>query len=201
MKILSMALLCLLAVACGSPQPKSDTPAAAPVGEVKIAQFYTSASRISPGEKTMICYGVENAKSVSLKPEVEKLKPAFSRCFDVAPQRSTRYTLVAEGFAARSVTASFEIEVVGRTAAPAAAPAIHKFERQPWQPGDDKPPVICYYVEGADAVAIAPNALQMSSVLQGCLYVNPTETTTYTLTAHGPGGTKSSRQLTVHAAQ
>ena len=151
----------------------------------------------------MICYGVENAKSVRLKPEVEKLKPALSRCFDVAPQRSTRYTLTAEGFGARSVTASFEIQVVGRTAVVerASGPLIHKFELKPKEPGEDKPPTICYFVENADAVEITPNALPLSGVLQGCFYVNPNASTTYTLTAHGAGGLKSSKQLTVAAVQ
>ena len=151
----------------------------------------------------MICYGVENAKSVSLKPEVEKLWPAFNRCFDVAPQRSTRYTLTAEGFGAHSVTASFELQVVGSAAAssPASGPAIRKFELKPKEPGEDKPPTICYFVENADAVEITPNALPLSGVLQGCFYVNPKASTTYTLTAHGPGGLKSSKQLTVAAVQ
>ena len=125
MRIFTAAALCGLCAACSSPKPKPETPAALPAGEVKITQFYTGASQIAPGEKAMICYGVENAKSVSLKPDVEKLGPAFSRCFDVTPQRSTRYTLTAEGFGARSVTASFEIQVVGRAAA--AAPACRKW--------------------------------------------------------------------------
>lgn len=147
----------------------------------------------------MICYGVENAKSVSLKPEVEKLWPAFNRCFEVAPQRSTRYTLTAEGFGSRSVNASFEIQVLGHVTAPskASVPVIHKFELKPKEKGEDKPPTVCYYVENADAVEITPNALPLSGVMQGCFYANPKTTTTYTLTAHGPSGKKSSKQLTV----
>jgi hypothetical protein len=203
MKILTTAAICVLCAACSSPKPKPESPAASPVGEVKITQFYTGASQITPGEKSTICYGVENAKSVSLKPEVEKLWPAFSRCFEVSPQRSTRYTLTAEGFGARSVTASFEIQVVGRAAAAAPAqasgPLIHKFELKPKEPGEDKPPTICYLVDNADAVEIAPNVLPLSGVLQGCFYVNPKVSTTYTLTAHGTGGKKSMKQLTIAA--
>ncbi len=202
MRILTMTALFGFCAACSSPKPKPETPSTSPTGEVKITQFYTSASQIAPGEKAMICYGVENAKSVSLKPDVEKVWPAFSRCFDVAPVRSTRYTLTAEGFGARSVTASFEIQVVGRSAAapaPVSGPIIHKFELKPKEPGEDKPPTICYFVENADAVEITPNALPLSGVLQGCFYANPKAATTYTLTAHGPGGKRVSKQLTVAA--
>ena len=130
-------------------------------------------------------------------PDVEKLTPSFNRCFDVTPQRSTRYMLTAEDFGGRSVTASFEIQVVGRAAAPSRVPMIHKFELKPKEPGEDKPPTICYFVENADAVEIAPNAMPMSRVMQGCLYVNPKTTTTYTLTAHGSGGKTARKQLTV----
>ena len=197
MRILILALFYLFCAACSSPKPKPEAPTPAPEGEVKITQFYTNAPQISQGEKSIICYGVENAKSVSLKPEVEKLTPSFNRCFDVTPQRSTRYMLTAEGFGGRSVTASFEIHVVGRAAAPSQVPMIHKFELKPKEPGEDKPPTICYFVENSDAVEIAPNAMPMSRAMQGCFYVNPKSTTTYTLTAHGPGGKTVRKQLTV----
>ena len=145
----------------------------------------------------MICYGVENARNVSLKPDVEKLTPSINRCFYTIPQRSSRYMLTAEGFDTRSVTASFEIQVVGRAAAPPPLPMIHKFELKPKEPGEDKPPTICYFVENAEAVEITPNAMPRSRVMQGCFYVNPKITTTYTLTAHGPGGKSARKQLTV----
>ena len=197
MKILTIAMLCLMSFACSSPkrQPEPSTPV--PAGDVKITQFYTGASQIASGETAMICYGVENAKRVSLKPDVEKLTPAFSRCFNVSPTRSTRYMLTADGFDNRNVTASFEIQVIGRAPVQAAAPMIHKFELKPKEPGEDQPPTICYFVENADAVEITPNAMKLSGVLQGCLYVNPKSATTYTLTAHGRGGKVSTKQLTV----
>ncbi len=44
-----------------------------------------------------MCYGVENARAVRIEPEVEKLKPAWNRCFDVSPRQTTMYRLVATG--------------------------------------------------------------------------------------------------------
>ena len=76
---------------------------------------------------------------------------------------------------------------------------IHKFEIKPKEPGEDKPPTLCYFVENADAVEITPNGMPMSGVLQGCFYVNPKVTTTYTLTAHGAAGRTVSKQLVVTA--
>src|SRR5436309_11217535 len=68
-------------------------PLAAYGDSVKILQFYTAAREIAAGEKALVCYGVVNATTVRLDPPVEKMWPAMSRCFEVAPARNTRYTL------------------------------------------------------------------------------------------------------------
>ena len=79
--------------------------------QVKIVQFYSGASAIAPGGKALICYGVVNATEVRLDPPVEKVWPAMSRCFDVSPSHTTRYTLTAEGADHKPVTESLEITV------------------------------------------------------------------------------------------
>ena len=43
--------------------------------------------------------------------QVEKVWPAVSRCFDVTPAGSTRYTLTAEGAEHTTVSESIEIAV------------------------------------------------------------------------------------------
>ena len=65
-------------------------------GRLKILQFYVAPGMISRGQKALLCYGTVNATSVRLEPAVEPVYPALSRCFEVAPPRDTRYTLVAE---------------------------------------------------------------------------------------------------------
>ncbi len=65
-------------------------------GELKILQFYVAPGAITRGQKALVCYGTVNARSVRLEPAVERMYPALSRCFEVAPAHDTRYTLVAE---------------------------------------------------------------------------------------------------------
>ena len=78
---------------------------------VKILQFYTATRAIAPGEKALVCYGVVNAAAVRLDPPVEPVWPAISRCFEVTPARTTRYTLTAEGADHNTVSATLAIAV------------------------------------------------------------------------------------------
>jgi hypothetical protein len=79
--------------------------------QVKIVQFYSGNGAIVRGGKTQICYGVVNAKELRLDPAVEKVWPSLSRCFDVAPVRTTHYTLTAEGADHTVVSESMDISV------------------------------------------------------------------------------------------
>ena len=78
---------------------------------LKIVQFYTGTGEIPAGGKALLCYGVVNATAVRLDPPVESVWPAVSRCFNVKPSRTTRYTLTAEGADHASVSESLEIVV------------------------------------------------------------------------------------------
>lgn len=79
--------------------------------DVRILQFYTTTHEAVSGEKVLVCYGVVNAVAMRLDPPVEKVWPALSRCFNVAPKSTTRYTLTAEGANHKSVSESLEIPV------------------------------------------------------------------------------------------
>jgi hypothetical protein len=91
--------------------PATVDPLARYGGEVKILQFYTGTGTIAKGGKALLCYGVVNATAVRLDPAVESVWPAMSRCFDVAPARSTRYTLTAESADHKTVSATLDIVV------------------------------------------------------------------------------------------
>lgn len=91
--------------------PVARDPLAAYGDSVKILQFYARTREIAPGEKTLLCYGVVNATEVRLDPPVEKMWPSLSRCFEVTPDKSTRYTLTAEGAKNTKVSESIEIAV------------------------------------------------------------------------------------------
>jgi hypothetical protein len=85
-------------------------PMAAYGKNVKILQFY-GPREIAPGGKALVCYGVVNTIAVRLDPPVERVWPALSRCFEVTPATSTRYTLIAEGKENTRVSESIEIAV------------------------------------------------------------------------------------------
>lgn len=62
---------------------------------VKIVQFYARDGAIMDDQRTLICYGVLNAKSLKIDPPVAEVYPALNRCVEAAPQHDTKYTLTA----------------------------------------------------------------------------------------------------------
>ncbi len=93
-----------------APPPERD-PLAAYGSRVKILQFYTGNPIIAPGAKALLCYGVVNAKSVRLDPPVDNVWPSVSRCFEVIPTKTTRYTLTAEAADHSTAVESLEVKV------------------------------------------------------------------------------------------
>jgi hypothetical protein len=96
-------------------QPKAARVERDPLAEygtaLKILQFYASSGQIAGGEKALLCYGVVNAKAVRLDPPVETVWPAVSRCFEVKPAKTTKYTLTADGAGGATVSESVEVVV------------------------------------------------------------------------------------------
>jgi hypothetical protein len=86
-------------------------PLAAYGKSLKILQFYTTTREIARGERGLVCYSVVNATTVRLDPPVENVWPALSRCFEVTPATTTRYTLTAESAEHTTVSESVEIAV------------------------------------------------------------------------------------------
>lgn len=93
-------------------------PIGATRGPVKILQFYASVGILSAGEKALLCYGVENAKSVRVSPAVDGVYPTFNRCVQIGPDHTTHYTILAEGFDGRVATQSFTLPVATSPRAP-----------------------------------------------------------------------------------
>jgi hypothetical protein len=79
--------------------------------ELAIQNFYASQGEIRPGETVQLCYGVANAKSVTLEPQPNPVWPSYSRCVDVTPAKSTIYTLTIADAAGNTRTQSLEVEV------------------------------------------------------------------------------------------
>ena len=62
---------------------------------LKILMFYANPPVVGRGEKGLLCYGVSNAKTVRIEPEVEGVGPTLSRCVEIHLKEQTTYTLVA----------------------------------------------------------------------------------------------------------
>ncbi|HEX4232228.1 MAG TPA: hypothetical protein VHZ07_26410 [Bryobacteraceae bacterium] len=81
-------------------------------GEVRITQFYAETGLLKRGQGTQICYGVVNGTSVTMEPPVgEALKPSWGHCSDIAPKKTTTYTITADDAAGHKKTASLTIQV------------------------------------------------------------------------------------------
>ena len=81
---------------------------------VRINQFYATIATLHPGEKELLCYGVENARAVWLSPPRRELSAAYSRCVEVTPAATTTYTLTAEGSDGATAIALRWVQTVGR---------------------------------------------------------------------------------------
>jgi len=79
--------------------------------ELAIQNFYGNPGVVHRGESVQLCYGVANAKVVTLVPQDNPVWPSYSRCVDVKPTKTTTYTLTAQDAAGHSVTQALEIKV------------------------------------------------------------------------------------------
>ena len=195
---LSLSLIPFSIVACltacksstNSRVNESEVPArtdAAP----RILQFYAAPGVIPRGETSSLCYGVENAETVSIDPPVEEIKPALSRCLSVSPSSSTRYTLTARSSGGET---SKTIELtIGKAPPPLSGggPQVLAFSSDLSSIKPGQTAMLCFQVEGGDP-KVDPPVQQLGSVRQGCFAVSPKQTTIYTLSTG-----RDSRKVTV----
>jgi hypothetical protein len=64
-------------------------------GALTILNFYASPGAIRRGEHAQLCYGVYGAESVRIDPPVGELHLSVAHCVEVAPVKTTEYTLTA----------------------------------------------------------------------------------------------------------
>ena len=79
--------------------------------ELAIQNFYAIPGTIRRGETVQLCYGVANAKTVTLEPQSNPVWPSYARCVDVTPTKSTTYTLTIADAAGNNKTQSLEVKV------------------------------------------------------------------------------------------
>jgi hypothetical protein len=78
--------------------------------ELAIQSFYGNPT-VHRGQSAQLCYGVANAKKVTLQPQASPVWPSYSRCVDVTPTKTTTYTLTASDEAGHSVSQTFTVKV------------------------------------------------------------------------------------------
>jgi len=185
--ILACVGLACMATGCSHPEP----PAPKTAEPVRITQLYTSASDIAKGETALLCYGVENARTVWLDPPHQELSAALARCVEVSPAATTTYTLIAEGADGTFATASLNLPV-GPPLAKIVNVNVSSVEVKP---GDLV--IICYKVEHAKSVTIAPLDYDGGDSPKGCVSDKPRQSTTYVITAIGAAGDQDRERVTV----
>ena len=79
--------------------------------ELAIRGFYVSPGVVHPGQSAQLCYDVANATQVALDPPVGSVWPSHSRCLNVAPKKTTTYTLTITGAAGKTASQSLELRV------------------------------------------------------------------------------------------
>ena len=193
---LCVALAVAGAVLAGCSSPKNSDAAAsreagASTDEARITQFYATAPRVARGEKTLLCYGVENAAAVWLDPGHKELSAALSRCIEVSPAEDTTYVLSAQSPGGKPVTRELKI-ATGAARVRIVNVNISALEVKP---GDLVS--VCYTVENARSVTIEPLKHRGGADAKGCATDTPRKSTTYTITATGAGGDTDQERVTV----
>ena len=164
---------------------------------VKILQFYARDGNLAEGEKSVLCYGVVNAKTVRIEPPVDGVGPSLNRCVTIAPEKNTQYTLTAEGTDGKTVSETF---VLGVHADEAELPKITSFRITKRERDYAGKWIfsLAFAAQNPELVTIEPAVfppLHRSPL--GSFYVAPGQTTTYTLTVTGKRGHTAQKSLTV----
>jgi len=190
----------LLYTGCTSPQVQQK-PAAPATDPVKITAFYPRDAIVTEGGKTVLCYGVMNAKSLRMDPPVEGVSPALTRCVEIRPKGETQYTLTAEGADGQVVTKSALVHVGTDTS---TLPKISSFQID----GKSKDYAgktvytLSFSDQNAEEVSIDPAVFPtLHGAPTGTFSVRPDKTTTYTLKAKGKNGHVVEKQLTIEVKE
>jgi hypothetical protein len=80
-------------------------------GELKLLSFYANPGIVRKGSTGLLCYGVANASSLQIEPNVEPVRPSLSRCVNVKPTTDTTYTLTAKNDKGSTLTQTVEVRV------------------------------------------------------------------------------------------
>jgi hypothetical protein len=80
--------------------------------ELVIQMFYASPPVIHRGETAQLCYGVANAKTITIEPNAGRVWPSYSRCLDITPSATTTYKITITGASGASKSQTVTIKVL-----------------------------------------------------------------------------------------
>ena len=193
-RLLCIVGLCLLLSCAPQPPKKEPKPTPAVTHAARITQFYARDPQLPAGEKTVLCYSVDSAKTVHLSPPVDRVWPSFNRCFEVAPAKTTTYVLAADGEDGAPVSKSVTVEV-GPALAKILEVSVNALSVDSGQQVS-----VCYKTRNAKSVKVIPGRpmnLGLNSPDRGCAVDKPSKTTTYTVTAYNTNGATDTEHVTV----
>ncbi len=173
LRIISWTLLASsfpLFVSCGGGSGGGSAPTPAPT----ISSFVATPSAIPAGQSSTLSWSVSGASSLAIDQGVGAVTGTSKA---VSPAATTTYTFTASN-AAGSATATTTVTVV-------PAPVISSFTATPATVASSEPSTICWTVTGATGLSIDQG---VGPVTGTCKSVNPSATTTYTLTASNTQG-------------
>jgi len=81
-------------------------------GEVSFTTFGADDAHLKRGQSTELCYGVVNATAVKIEPALSEAPRVSPRhCVEIAPKKTTTYTITASDAKGNSKTESITVQV------------------------------------------------------------------------------------------
>lgn len=166
---------------CDDHANNSSTSPALRVQFIKEAEGRFSASRtiIDRGESTTLNYESDNATSVSINGAIQN---TLNGSVTVSPTQTTSYVLKAENNLSVDKD-TITIQVIQ----PPSMPTISSFNASPSTITQGQSSTLSWSTQNASNISISPSG-HSSTQSSGSKTVSPSNTTTYTITATGPGG-------------
>lgn len=167
--------------------PQTDEEAAK---KVSIVAFSVNPVSIQLGQSAQLQWETKNAKAVTINPGVGPVATKGSQ--SVTPTENTTFTMLVKG-EGKTLRKTISVEVT-----PPPKPVITRFEATSNRIQEGQTVKLAWATENAE-VSISPDLGRVDPT--GLWEVKPAKTTTYELTARGPGGTETRQvQITVEAA-
>lgn len=161
---------------------------------LELVHFYATPGEIRQGEKSIMCYGVRNAKAVRLTPAVYEVKPSFNRCFDVRPTQDTEYTFEAEDAAGKVVRAHLRITVKP------PLPEILLWATSETNLRRGEKFTLCYGFKNVLKARLEPTGMNLPPSPKNCVMWYPAASMDLKLVAEGQAGEQITQKtrITVH---